>query len=72
MAGTHLSIDALSWSRSASGVASLGAGRSTASSVRRTRIFSSERAATSAWLSLAMTSFGVPLGTKKPFQIVTS
>ena len=24
------------------------------------------------WLSLAMTSFGVPFGTKKPFQMVTS
>src|SRR5688572_17604860 len=62
MVGTHLSIDALSWARIASGVASLAAGRSTASSVSRVRIFSSERAATSAPLSLVMMSFGVPLG----------
>ena len=34
-AGTHLSIDALSCARRASGVASCGVGRSTASSVRR-------------------------------------
>src|SRR5918994_5282823 len=71
-AGTHLSIEALSCAPSASGVASWAVGRSTASSVRRTLIFSSESVATSAWLSLATTSFGVPLGAKKPFQIVTS
>src|SRR5687767_13732926 len=50
-AGTHLSIEAFSCAASASGVASCAVGRSTASSVRRTLIFSSDNVVTSAWLS---------------------
>jgi hypothetical protein len=69
--GHHLAASVFCSARSASGVCLSGAGRSTPTSPRRFFTAGSASVSTTAALSFAITSLGVPFGTQSPDHTAT-